>query len=83
MRREKIETDELLPPRELGTLFIDVKNKKFLINGEEFGKRCKSITIRCNPPEWEFRVIIDRPIEFRATFDSNGKEKNRTLSEIR
>lgn len=66
--------NKIYVPHELKKIEMDIENKIFLINGEEFGKGCKSISIHCNPPEWKFRVVIDKPIEFQATFDLNGKE---------
>lgn len=75
MFKEKSNENKIFVPHELKKIEIDIENKSFLINGEEFGKRCKNISIHCNPPEWKFRVVIDKPIEFQATFDSNGQEK--------
>lgn len=75
MLKEKSNENKIFVPHELKKIEMDIENKIFLINGEEFGKGCKSISIHCNPPEWKFRVVIDKPIEFQATFDLNGQEK--------
>ena len=83
MRRKKIETKELLPPQKLETLFIDVKNKQFLLNGKEFGKRCEHISITCSPPNWRVQVIIHRAIEFTSEYNLNGNKKIRdSIAEI-
>lgn len=69
-------SEELFPIQKLETLSIDVTNKKFLINGKEFGRRCKRISIECIPPEWKIKVVIDRPMEF--TFNLNGEQLHNT-----
>mgnify|MGYP004635486843 CR=1 FL=1 len=74
--------DELLPPQKLETLFIDIKNKTFLLNGKEFGKKCNRISIVCCPPEWQVKVIIDQPIEFTNTYNQNGEKGSNLLNEI-
>lgn len=79
LRKEKIETTELLPPQKLKTLLIDVENKKFLLNGKEFGKKCEHITITCSPPSWKIQVIINRPIEFTTEYNLQG-DKNSKVS---
>ena len=63
--------EELLPIQSFETLSIDIANKKFLINGKDFGKKCKQISIDCVPPEWKIRVVIDKPVVF--TFNLSGK----------
>lgn len=77
MRKEKIESKELFPPQKLETLFIDVKNKKFLLNGKEFGKKCEHITITCSPPTWKIQVIINRPIEFTSEYNLQGNKNSK------
>lgn len=62
---------ELLPIQKLETLSIDIANKRFLINGKDFGKSCKRISIECVPPKWKIKVVIDKPAVF--TFDLSGK----------
>lgn len=61
---------ELLPIQKLETLSIDIANKQFLINGKNFGRKCRSISIECVPPEWKVKVVIDQPSEF--VFDLKG-----------
>ena len=78
MSRDKIEKTELLPPQKLETLFIDIENKKFLINGKEFGKKCRHVSITCTPPEWRVQVIIHRPIEFISEYNLDGNKKGET-----
>lgn len=68
---ERKMNEELLPIQKLETLSIDIANKKFLINGKDFGSRCKRLSIECVPPEWKIRVVIDKPAVF--TFDLKGK----------
>lgn len=62
---------ELLPIQKFETLSIDTANKTFLINGKEFGKKCRHILIECVPPKWKIKVTIDKPIEF--TFNLKGE----------
>ena len=82
MRKEKIKSNELFPPQKLKTLFIDIKNKRFLLNGKEFGKKCKNITITCSPPSWNIQVIINRPIEFTSEYNLDGEKKVASILEI-
>ena len=83
MHMEKIENQLIMTPHELKTLEIDIEKKIFKINGEEFGKGCRFLEIICSPPEWEFKVLIDRPIEFSTIYNLKGKEKSRTLYKAR
>ena len=69
-------SEELFPIQKLETLFIDVVNKKFLINDKEFGKKCKRISIECVPPKWKIKVVIDRPMEF--VFNLDGEKLHKT-----
>ena len=62
---------KLLPIQKFETLSIDVANKTFLINGKEFGKKCKRISIECVPPKWKIKVTIEQPMEF--FFNLNGE----------
>lgn len=82
MRRTKLDNHSVIAPQTLKTLEIDIEKGIFKINGEDFGKGCQSVKIVCNPPEWRFRVIINRPIEFYTEYDLKGKEKNRALYEL-
>lgn len=82
MKREKINKSEIMGPHKLKTLEIDIENKIFRINGEDFGKKCKSVSIVCTPPEWRYSVIVDKPIEFVATYDLKGAKKNRAVYEV-
>ena len=82
MMRKKIETNELLPPQKLETLFIDVSNKKFLLNGKTFGKKCKAVSIVCYPDEWKIKVIIDQPVEFTASYTKSGENAKLSVDEI-
>lgn len=69
-------------PKELKTLEIDIENKIFKVNGENFGSKCQYLKIECSPPEWKFKVVITRPMVFCGSYDLKGKE-NRTLREVR
>lgn len=59
--------------QKLETLSIDTAKKQFLINGKEFGKGCLRISIECVPPEWKFKVVLDKPEPpYEFYFDLNG-----------
>ena len=64
--------EELLPIEKLETLSIDIANKKFLINGKDFGKRCRRISIECVPPEWKIKVVLDKPAVFVFNLDGEA-----------
>lgn len=59
-------------PKELKTLEIDIENKTFKINGENFGQKCQYLKIECLPPEWKFKVSVTKSIEFYGKYDIKG-----------
>ena len=64
--------EELLPIEKLKTLSIDIANKKFLINGKDFGKRWRRISIECGPSEWKIKVVLDKPAVFVFNLDGEA-----------
>lgn len=59
-------------PKELKTLEIDIENKIFKVNGENFGSKCQYLKIECSPPEWRFKVSVKKTIEFYGKYDIKG-----------
>lgn len=66
--------EKIFVPHELKTLQIDVENRIFLINGENFGEKCTGFTLTCTGvDEFQFRMELDAVVQY-ATY----KGKNRT-----
>ncbi len=67
-----------IPPRELKTVEIDVENKVFRVNGEDFGKVVEGFTLSClihedKEKDW-FNVtlqLVDR-LTYTNGYDING-----------
>jgi hypothetical protein len=60
--------------QKLETIEIDVKNKVFKVNGEDFGERCLSFDIHCDAYEWDIRLEMTKEIIF-GNYGMNGEEK--------
>ena len=60
--------------QELESIEIDVKNKIFKVNGEDFGKRCLGFNIYCDASEWYIKMEMDKEIIF-ANYNMDGSEK--------
>lgn len=63
---------EIFMPKELKTLEINIENKTFKINGENFGSKCQYLKIECSTPEWKFKVSVTKTIEFYGKYDIKG-----------
>ena len=65
---------KVFAPHELKTIEVDVENKIFRINGEDFGEGCLEFTITCNPDEWNITMRTTQDIIF-STYHNNGNIK--------
>lgn len=64
---------EIFVPHELKTVEIDVENRKFKINGEDFGKHSTGFTITCyGVDDFSVRVEIDTTVQF-ATYKKTDR----------
>lgn len=73
-------SEPLFGPHELKTLEIDIENKIFKVNGEDFGKGCSEISIYCTPPNWGVCVEIGQKIIFER-YDLHGKHIEESVSD--
>ena len=64
----------MFSPHVLRTVEVDVENKIFKINGEEFGKSCTGFTIECKPSELSVRMEIDTKVVY-STYSRSGELK--------
>lgn len=63
-------------PHELQTIEVDVKNKIFRVNGENFGENCTAFSISCNAINgYAIRMEIDTTVHFTTYGMENGKKK--------
>lgn len=63
-------------PNELRTIEVDVKNKIFRVNGENFGEDCTAFSISCDAIDgYAIRMEIDTTVHFATYGMENGKEK--------
>lgn len=71
-----MEEKKIFVPHELKTIEIDVENKIFKVNGEDFGKNCNGFSISCSTGDRDnwFNVTmrIDTEVKF-ANYDFCGK----------
>lgn len=75
---EEVKRIDPVPPRELKTVEIDVENKIFRVNGEDFSK-VTGFNLSCNPSlndcekDW-FKVILslESNIRYLNEYDING-----------
>lgn len=70
--------ERFIPDRELETVEIDVKNKKFLINGREFGKDAREFSLHCHVSKdddkwWEVVLQMVTDVTYFANYDIDGK----------
>lgn len=70
--------ERFIPDRELETVEIDVKNKRFLINGREFGKDAREFSLRCHVSKdddkwWEVVLQMVTDVTYFANYDIDGK----------
>lgn len=70
-------------PHELQTIEVDVKNKIFRVNGENFGDDCTGFTIGCNSRKtdnfFDITMRIATDINY-ASYDESGKKtSDRTI----
>lgn len=63
-------------PNELRTIEIDVKKRKFLINGESFGRSLNFTLSLDTENGYNAKIKIGTNVEFRS-YERNGKMKNR------
>lgn len=68
-----------IPDVELKTIEIDVKNRKFLVNGKEFGKDAHRLTLCCNASSdvekwWQIALNIEANVTYLANYDIDGKQ---------
>lgn len=67
-----------IPPRELKTVEIDVEHKRFLVNGEDFGKDARGFVLSCSTSHSEecwFNVCLEiiTGVKYSSGYDLNGK----------
>lgn len=72
--------NEIFVPHNLEKIEVDVKNKIFKINGEDFGRDCTKFAITCKPDGWEIRAAIDATVTF-STYDKRGLQKEKCTFE--
>lgn len=70
--------ERFIPDRELETIEIDVKNKKFLVNGREFGKDAREFSLRCHASKdydkwWEVALTMVTDVTYLANYDISGE----------
>ena len=83
---EEVKKIDLIPPRELKTVEIDVEKKIFRVNGQDFGKDAEGFVLSCKKPrdrekDW-FRVFLDvqTDICYQSEYDLDGKMTSGTKS---
>lgn len=72
--------NKIFVPHSLEKIEVDVKNKVFRINGEDFGRDCTGFTITCKPAGWEIRAEINAMVSF-STYDKEGSQKEKRTFE--
>lgn len=71
--------ERFIPDAELETIEIDVKNKKFLVNGREFGKDATEFSLHCHTSQddgkwWQISLNIRTDVTYLANYDIDGKQ---------
>lgn len=74
--------NRIFVPHSLEKIEVDVKNKIFKVNGEDFGMDCTGFTITCKPDEWKIRTEIDTTVSF-TTYDTKGEQTKECTFESR
>lgn len=75
---EEVKRIDPIPPRELKTVEIDVENKIFRVNGEDFGKVVEGFTLSCIGHEnkekgWFFVTLrLVSRLTYTNGYDING-----------
>lgn len=69
--------ERFIPDRELKTIEIDVKNKRLLVNGREFGKDATEFSLHCHVSKdddkwWEIALRIATDVTYFANYDIEG-----------
>lgn len=69
--------ERFIPDAELETVEIDVKNKRFLVNGREFGKDATEFSLRCHTSKdddkwWQLALRISTDVTYFANYDIDG-----------
>lgn len=72
---EEVKRIDLIPPRELKTVEIDVEKKIFRVNGEDFGKVVSGFVLNCTEPkdrekDW-FKVFLTLKTDIRYSSEYN------------
>lgn len=82
-----MEENKIFLPHELKTIEIDVENKIFRINGEDFGSHCAGFNLWCNketkdPTKDWFNVDmrVDASLRFGAKYDVDGKKTSEKVN---
>ena len=76
--------NKIFVPHELKTAEIDVENKIFRVNGEDFGKDCTGFSISCNSGDrdkwFDIQMCIFGEVLFHPTYDFDGKKTSEKVN---
>lgn len=68
--------EKVFVPHELKTIEVDVEKKRFLVNGEPFGKHCTGFSISCEASEgYLVRMEIHAAIHY-AEYNEDGEKRS-------